>query len=214
MLNKWSSNIKMKLDYKNQLIKKINTYIDVPNEGLNVLIELLKPVSINKGDFFIKSGDIRPWLGFVISGLFRGFHIKESGEEFTKHFFRENDFMTAHSRSLVDVDYLPEASDYYFQALENSIVLEINDMKEAKKFLKQACWVEMFSKEIERIHKIEEDRIKSLMLSDATARYTRFKQNFPGLENRLKQFQIASYIGISPVSLSRIRAKLKSLNIG
>ncbi|WP_100487038.1 Crp/Fnr family transcriptional regulator [Sporolactobacillus pectinivorans] len=200
----------MKQEYKNQLLKVINSYINISDEELYSLIKLLKPVSIKQDDHFIKSGDTKPWLGFIISGLFRGFHINEAGEEYTKHFFRENDFMTAHSRSLVDIDYLPEVSDYYFQALEDSIVLKIDDVDEAKKLLKHACWVEMFSKEIERIHKIEEDRIEYLMLDDATTRYLRFKENFPGLENRLKQLYIASYVGISPVSLSRIRTKLKS----
>ncbi|MCO7125255.1 Crp/Fnr family transcriptional regulator [Sporolactobacillus shoreicorticis] len=204
----------MKPVFKNQLTEKIYSYIDASDKELNSFIQLLKPISIQKGDFFIRSGDTKPWFGLIISGLFRGFYIKESGEEFTKHFFRENDFMSAHSRSLVDIDYLPEASEYYFQALEDSIVLKVDDIKEAKRLLMHPCWVEMFSKEIERIHKIEEGRIQSLMLDDATQRYLRFKQNFPGLENRIKQLQIASYIGISPVSLSRIRAKLKSLNIG
>ncbi|MFX3619100.1 MAG: Crp/Fnr family transcriptional regulator [Sporolactobacillus sp.] len=196
-------------EYKNQLSKAVESYGKITDKEMSSFTEMLKPIFIKKDDYFIRTGETEPWLGFIVSGLFRGFQINESGEEYIKHFFRENDFMTANSRSLVDIDYVSQSSAYYFQALEDSVVLQINKV-ETRKLLKYICWVEMFSKFIEQVHRIEEDRIKHLMLDDATTRYLRFKENFPGLENRLKQFYIASYIGISPVSLSRIRAGLKS----
>jgi CRP-like cAMP-binding protein len=117
--------------------------------------------------------------------------------------------MTANSRSLVDKEFVKKESDYYFQALEDSIVLKIERVED-RECLSHPCWQEIFAKEIERVHTIEERRIKQLLLADAETRYFNFLQDFPGLEGRIKQSHIASYVGVSPVSLSRIRTHIKS----
>lgn len=199
----------MSESYIIQLSKAINTYASVPDDELIKFITVAHPVEVKKGEYFIKAGDLQPWLGFIISGVFRGFHVDDTGAEFTKHFFKENDFMTANSRSLVDKEFVKKESDYYFQALEDSTVLKI-DRVEHRECLSHPCWQEIFAKEIERVHTIEERRIKQLLLADAETRYFNFLQDFPGLEHRIKQSHIASYVGVSPVSLSRIRTHIKS----
>jgi CRP-like cAMP-binding protein len=55
----------------------------------------------------------------------------------------------------------------------------------------------------------KERREATLLLDDAKTRYLNFLEEYPGLETRLKQYHIASYLGITPVSLSRVRAQLK-----
>lgn len=198
----------MRESYIIQLSKSINAYTVVPSAELDKFITIAQPIEVKKGEYFIKAGDMQPWLGFIISGLFRGFHVDDTGEEYTKHFFKENDFITANSKSLVDKNFVKKESDYYFQALEDSTVLKI-DKVEHREYLSHSCWQEIFVKEIERVHTIEERRIKQLLLTNAETRYLSFLLDFPGLENRIKQSHIASYIGISPVSLSRIRTNIK-----
>lgn len=187
----------------------LSTYINLPDEELKKFVAMMQPVKIPKNQYFIKAGATQPWLGFVINGVFRGFHIDADGSEYTKHFFKENDFMTANSRSLVEKDVVLKESDYFFQALEDSVVLKI-ERAEHRTLFTHPCWQELFAKVIERVHEIEERRVKQLLLADAQTRYLKFLHDFPGLDSRLKQTDIASYIGVSPVSLSRIRTNLKS----
>lgn len=188
--------------YITQLSKALNALVSIPTDELNKLVNIAHPIKIKKKDYFIRAGEVQPWLGFVISGVFRCYYVDDTGAEYTKHFFRENDFMAANSRS-----FIGQESEYFFQALEDSTILKIDGIKS---LLTHPDWQEVFAKEIERVHKIEERRVRQLLLEDTETRYLNFLQDFPGLENRIKQSHIASYIGVSPVSLSRIRAKFKS----
>jgi hypothetical protein len=77
----------MSQSYIIQLSKAINTYASVPDDELIKFNTVAHPVELKKGEYFIKAGDLQPWLGFIISGVFRGFHIDDTGAEFTKHFF-------------------------------------------------------------------------------------------------------------------------------
>lgn len=191
--------------YKVQLEKALSKYSEVPEAEAKKFLDLARLMYIKQDHYFIHEGDKCPWLGFVVKGVFRAFHIDASGAEYTKHFFIENDFMTANSRWLLEKNSAQTESDYYFQALESAVVLCIEHQESGRK-LEHSCWQEVFTKEIERVHKIEERRIRQLMLDDAQSRYLAFHKDFPGLEERIKQHHVASYIGISPVSLSRIKA--------
>ncbi len=189
-------------DYIMQLSKALNDLTNIPDDEFKKLINITQPVKIKKEGYFIRAGEIQPGLGFIVSGVFRCYYVDDTGAEYTKHFFMENDFMAANSSSFIDKE-----SEYFFQALEDSTILKIDGIKA---ILTHPCWQEVFAKKIERVHKIEERRIRQLLLADTETRYFNFLQDFPGLENRIKQFHIASYIGASPVSLSRIRAKFKN----
>ncbi|MDU2064750.1 MAG: Crp/Fnr family transcriptional regulator [Sporomusaceae bacterium] len=189
--------------YKDQLAKALAKYAAVPEDELLKFGAIAQPVALKKNQYFIRAGEKTPWFGFVLSGVFRCYHIGQNGAEYTKHFFMENDFMTANSRSLIDNEFVQKESDYYFEALEDANVLSIEQHE--KQRLTHVCWQTVFSKEIERVHSIEERRIRQLMLDDAEARYYDFLRDFPGLDKRIKQTYIASYVGISPVSLSRIK---------
>ena len=64
---------------------------------------------------------------------------------------------------------------------------------------------------LERVKSImKEMREKSFLLDDATTRYLNFKKEYPDLENKIKLYHIASFIGITPGALSRIRKNLKN----
>jgi CRP-like cAMP-binding protein len=195
-------------EYIVQLSKALNAHASIPDDQLAKIINIAYPIAIKKDDYFIRAGEIQPWLGFVITGVFRCFHWDDTGAEYIKHFFKENDFMTTNSHSLVDTENTESESDYYCQAVEDSMVLKIDKLK-LKTLLTLPCWQEVFLKEMEYIHRIEERRIKQLLLDDAETRYLNFLQDFPEIENRVKQSYIASYIGVSPVSLSRIRTKIR-----
>lgn len=196
-------------NYAIQLSEALNARASIPNEEVDKLIKIAHIIKINRNDYFIRAGEIQPWLGFVIFGVFRGFLINDTGVEYTKYFCCENTFMVAYTISLVDNEFINKESEYYFQALEDSIILKF-DLTEFKTLLNHSCWQEFIAKGIERVYKIKEQRIRQLLLDDAENRYLNFIEDFPGLENRIKQSHIASYIGVSPVTLSRIRTKFKS----
>ena len=71
------------------------------------------------------------------------------------------------------------------------------------------CWEKIAKEYMVRLFIEKEDRERSFLVEDAKTRYLNFKNKFSELESRIPQFHIASYLGISPVSLSRIRGEIK-----
>jgi CRP-like cAMP-binding protein len=193
--------------YVIQLEQALMGYL-IPKEEIRNFTDAACAVTIKKGDYFISIGEIAPWIGFIVEGAFRCFYYNADGGEYTKHFFQENDFMAPCGAALTDSQYVDKESEYAYQALTDAIILQVH-RNEFGGRLKLSCWREMFTKEIYHVHRLEEKRIRQLMLEDAENRYKNFIQDFPGLADRIRQIHIASYIGVSPVSLSRIRAKLK-----
>ncbi|MBA4852194.1 Crp/Fnr family transcriptional regulator [Emticicia sp. BO119] len=187
----------------NQFILFIKRIIDLPEvEGVKVL-KLIKPVRIAKGEYYIREGQVPKKFAFVEKGLFRYLYINYKGTEFTKNFILENNFISAYSAMISQ-----QPSRMFIEALEDSYVYEISytDWLDLKKG--HECWNRFLLAIVEKAFSIKEIRERDLLLLEAQERYDIFKKEFPTLENRIKQHMIASYLGISPISLSRIRSKL------
>jgi CRP-like cAMP-binding protein len=95
-------------------------------------------------------------------------------------------------------------SAYTVEAMEPSVVIEISNA--ALQALMQAShnWERFVRLSLERLYIRKEERERELLYLNAKRRYEAFLAKYPGLEKRIPQYHIASYIGISPVSLSRL----------
>lgn len=184
-----------------QLLQSIST---IPESELAKVQEIFRPVQLAKGDFFARAGERPQTLGFVTSGLLRLYYIDPDGDEFSKSFCDENSFVAAYSALLTGVP-----SRIFIEALEDSTLLVAN--YDAYQALSEGhlCWQIVNRKIAETLFIKKELRESELLLDDAQTRYLRFQAEYPGLDGRLKKYQIASYLGITPVSLSRIRTQLK-----
>ncbi len=181
----------------------IKRIVDLPEAEEVKVLKLLKPIKITKGEYYIREGQVPKKFAFVEKGLFRYLYINNKGTEFTKNFILENNFISAYSAMISQ-----QPSRMFIEALEDSYVYDINytDWLELKKG--HECWNQFLVVILEKAFSIKEIRERDLLLLEAQERYDIFKREFPTLENRIKQHLIASYLGISPISLSRIRNKL------
>jgi len=184
-------------------ISFVKRIIDLPEAEEAKILKLLKPVKIAKGEYYIREGQIPKKFGFVEQGLFRYLYINNKGTEFTKNFILENNFISAYSAMISQ-----QPSRMFIEALEDSFVYDIsyNDWLNLKKG--HECWNQFLVTILEKAFSTKEIRERDLLLLEAQERYNLFKKEFPTLEHRIKQHLIASYLGISPISLSRIRNKL------
>jgi CRP-like cAMP-binding protein len=194
----------MKSNYLHDLAASMNFAKGIPREELRKLFKRKKIIYLKKDEYFLRAGEIPERLGFNISGLLRLFYIDDSGKEINKHFCLE---------STVAVAYKPfirrEESEIYIQALEDTKLLVIdyntyNDLLNC-----HICWQTIARKMAEIIFILGQKRESELLLIDAQERYSQFLRDYPNLVNRISQYHIASYLGITPESLSRIRANLK-----
>lgn len=186
-----------------QLSNAIQSLGKIPADELSKLIGCFQPQTLKPGDFLLRAGEIPSQIGFVVAGILRLYYVNLAGSEFTKSFCPENHFVTAYSALI-----LKQPAQFFIAALEESLLLVIDYGEYTKLCTEHPCLQIINHKLVEALFIKKEKREAELLLDDATTRYQKFLLDYPNLENRVKQYHIASYLGISPVSLSRIRKTL------
>jgi len=168
-----------------------------------LIVEGLQETVIQKGDVFVEAGKVSRKIAFVKEGVFRSLYYNKQGDDFTRFFIYEGRFIgDFHGFA----DQVP--SNEYIEAITDAVLLEINF--DHFKMLENeiSAWPVLFSK----LHAfVAENKLKvaSTMLNlDAKSRYIHFLGHYPGLANRVPQSMLASYLGITPSSLSRIRRNI------
>ncbi|NML68365.1 Crp/Fnr family transcriptional regulator [Chryseobacterium sp. RP-3-3] len=186
-----------------ELFKYIRKF-GVLNTGEELLIaEGLNEINIPKGEVFIEAGKVSRKIAFVKEGIFRSLYYNKQGDDFTRYFIYEGRFIgDFHGFA----DQIPSLE--YIEAVTDGVLLAI-DLDHFKKLEKEiAIWPVLFA----RLHAfVAENKLKvaSTMLNlDAKSRYIHFLDHYPGLANRVPQSMLASYLGITPSSLSRIRRNI------
>jgi CRP-like cAMP-binding protein len=167
------------------------------------LLAISRLVSVERDEYYLASGQIPKKMAFNLKGLFRYVYLDAKGNEFTKSVILEYNVLASYSAMLYQTP-----SYFAIQALEDSQVLEVPyqewlKLKETNRF-----WDLFLIRMLEKGFCVKEKRERDLLLLDAETRYKNFLIEFPGLEHRLTWQIVASYLGIKPESLSRIRKKM------
>ncbi len=157
---------------------------------------------IEKGKDFIREGEMGDRLAFVRQGLLRSYYISPKGEEYNKHFFVAGSFL-APLTSLVT----KQPSPVYIGALEGSDIL-VASYSDLESLYSEYLELNILGRKLVEYAWIGKERRETqLIMLSATERYHAFLEEFPGLDQRIPQYQVAFYLGITPVQLSRIRAQ-------
>lgn len=186
---------------KNILFDFISKYISLTEEEKDVILSLDLFRSVKKGETLLKEGQNSKDSYFVLKGCIRTYYIID-GEEKTTAFYTEMDALTPHCV----VNKIP--SDYFISCVEDSIISVSNSDMEAEinsKFPKFDIMCRMLSEELLAKQRIDFDEFKT---SSPEQRYLNLLQTRPDLIQRVPQHQLASFLGIKPQSLSRLRARI------
>ncbi|MBI9050993.1 MAG: Crp/Fnr family transcriptional regulator [Anaerolineaceae bacterium] len=197
------------MNYENAIEKfqkTINQQVAVPQSEWDYLIPHLVQRSFNKHEFLASDGDVIRNFYFILNGLVRFYYSTEEGKEFNKHFAMEDQFAGSF-HSLV----LQQPCGFFIQALEPTDTLVLPNKLLNELYLRHACWERLGRKNAETLLLIKEAREKEMLLDSLETRYMRFIKAFPGIADRLPQYHIASFLGVTNVALSRIR---KKINLG
>ncbi|MCX8131573.1 MAG: Crp/Fnr family transcriptional regulator [Clostridia bacterium] len=177
--------------------------ISLHEKSISLLRNIFKPKAVKKDMFFLQEGEKSTEIGFIIKGIFRSYYIDKTGNDITKYFYAEGGVLFSYAAYLSQKE-----SMYYIQALEDSeiLVAGISDFEQIVEGNYDLLL--FFKKMIDAVLVAKEEHASSFKLLSSMERYKQFLAAFPGLEKRLKQYHLASYLGITPVSLSRIRKKI------
>lgn len=159
---------------------------------------------IQKGDYLFQQGDAANRLYFLHSGLMRYVSVSDEGKEFTQTFAKSPRIIGSTKAMVTETRVL-----FGIQALENCMVSSYPWQAFYAQMRHDMGFLECYATFLERIFIVKEERENAFVKHSAERRYLDFCAAYPELKNTLPQQQIASYIGITPVALSRIRQKLK-----
>ncbi|PHR85972.1 MAG: Crp/Fnr family transcriptional regulator [Leeuwenhoekiella sp.] len=159
--------------------------------------------TLNKGAYFARDGELCQEIGFLESGIIRAFYRNEDAVEYNKHFFVNPCFIggyasliTGRPNQILQQALTPcKIQVARFGELQN-LYESCRDLERAARVLAEQFFVQKEQREIE------------IVLLDAEKRYQIFRKDFPQLEQQIPQYHIASYLGITPTQLSRVRKKL------
>ena len=143
--------------------------------------------------------------GFMAEGWLRYFLVDAEGCEYTRYFCNGGNFASAQEAMTAG-----QPSAYSIQALEDSS-LAVFSYKDWLDLLEtHPAWGIIHKAVLDQALASAERRERALVLDDAATRYAALLADFPGIESHVRQYDIASYLGISPVSLSRIRGAISN----
>jgi CRP/FNR family transcriptional regulator, anaerobic regulatory protein len=185
------------------LVQYFNHLIPLNDEEKITITQLFKPRLYKKRQFVLQEGDICNQFNFVVHGCLRMYKIDERGNTHIIQFAAENfwlvDMGSFHQRS---------TSELNIDALEESLVLQISYENLISLYLKSQKFNRIFRVLIENSFVALQKRLLQNISSTAEDRYLSFLQTYAHLTNRLPQTQIASFLGVTPEFLSRLKNKL------
>lgn len=169
------------------------------------LLKTAKSTSFKKKEIIFEEGSKDTQIYFLLEGLVRMYHIKENGEEITFSLIPENNVVA-------NFDFIAteKPSPFYYETLENCSFFRI-DYQVLDNIVSKNANLEANRKYFLRkmIFKVKE-RLETFVLLNPEERYLKFIKDFPDLTNRVPDKYIANVLGITPVSLSRIRKRISS----
>lgn len=179
----------------------------MPDQQISQLAGHIIKKKFRKGQFLLQKDQICKHVFFVETGLIRLYTIDSSGKEHIVQFAPENWFTS--DRGSV---YFNEASEYYIDAIEDSTVVLL-DADFNNLALEISPEFRVYNEKLLQNHiRHLQKRINMLLGASAEERYLDFIDVYPDLTLRVPQWMIASFLGITPESLSRVRKELARRN--
>lgn len=185
----------------------INDYVNrcgvFSPEDMVVFNDLLKPKSIKKKQLLLREGEVCNFEAYIVSGCLRTFYIDENGSEVILQFSVEDwwvsDIGSFHDRT---------PSLLYIEALEDSELLTFNPTSKEELLARVPQFERVFRLMIQRHLSALERRLIRTIAKTAEERYVEFIKQYPKIAMRVPQHYIASYLGMTPEFLSKVRRRL------
>lgn len=186
-----------------EIINQFNAYHQLSNETIEAIRGVFSVKKFKKNEMILRAGDVARYYYFVKSGLLGYYTIDENGNIIYKLFFDENSFCASTSSIIQE-----NPSAFCIVALEDSELI-VYPANAFRKLIKKHHDLALFQLAyLERNWVVKKEPLEiNLKSESAKQRYIELYEN-QKLFSRLKQHQIASYLGITPTQLSRIRKEL------
>lgn len=181
----------------------IDKKVKLTQEELSYWLSLFIPRKIKRNEFLQREGEVSKHAAFVVKGCLRLYTVDAKGKEHIMQFAPENWWVGDADSSTKNIPSL-----YFIDAIEDSEVLLIETQSMDAAFKKIPAIAIFFQTLMQNRQSATQKRIVNSMSASAEERYVDFLKTYPTFAQRFPQHMIASYLGITPESLSRVRKQL------
>ncbi|OOR12911.1 cyclic nucleotide-binding protein [Bacillus cereus] len=189
---------------KEILMKYMTKLTTLSEEQQRIIVEELQIEEYKKGTVLLGQGDVPSKCYFVLKGCVRQHCIDESGKEVTSNFYTEEQAIANFNHHKQD-----KLSPHTLTCLEDCLVV-VGDLYSEKDMYKKYSQLEEMTRQMIEYNFGEvQEELTLFITSTPEERYKSLLQKRPHLIDRVPQYQLASYLGITPESLSRIKKRLK-----
>ena len=185
------------------LINYINQYVTLNEDEARTITEYAKTRTYLKNQYIVQQGDVCQYENFILSGCAKTFFLDRDGNEHIVMFGIEN-WWTADLGSFIS----KKPADYNVQCLENTTVAQFSYNALERIYDEVPKFERFFRIIIQNALVALQNRIVRNMSLPAKERYLIFQQQYPDIEQRVPQYLVASYLGITKQFLSKIRSEL------
>ncbi|MFV0418084.1 MAG: Crp/Fnr family transcriptional regulator [Dysgonomonas sp.] len=184
------------------LINHIRQYIQLEEKQLELIYRHFKAISLKKKDHLLNEGQICKYCYFVTKGCLRMYFYRDNGTEQITQFALENWWLTDYSSFISQVQ-----SNYNIQAVENSDILAI-EYSTYDQLLEEVPALERYFRIMAQIA-LAASQVRQKLMFDMSKEdmYLHFKSSFPDFTQRIPQYMLASFLGLTPEYLSELRKK-------
>jgi len=186
----------------NALVDYILQFGNLNKQQIDLILSKTAELYLKKGEYFSEAGKIPGQVGFIVEGVIRGCYYNNKGEEVTRCLIAENSLVADYlnfEAGIISTEYLQACIDCRL------LVFSKPDWEELSNII--IGWDGIKGKMVQ-LCMYQKSRKAPVVSQDASARYLDFLKNYPSLVNRIPLVHIASYIGVTQQSLSRIRKNI------
>lgn len=181
----------------------LNSFSNISQDIKEELLKISELKTVKAGKQIVKLGETPSKVFMLVSGIVRCYLSTESGKEYNKSFYMPLSFVGPLTALIQRTPSL-----FVFETLEDSEMYEVDYYKLTDLCNKNESLRTLYYRVLEVTYMMYEKRLVELISLDAKARYIELQKQIPNVDALIPQYQIASYLGITAVQLSRIRKKI------
>src|SRR5688572_15542162 len=182
------------------ILSNVAKHVQLTPEEIVIFTSLLKPRKLRKRQYLLQAGDINQYENFVNKGCLRAYTVDDDGQEHIAMFGLEGWWISDLYSFLTNTP-----ATQHIDALEDSEVLSIEKSDLEKLYEQVPKFNRFFLKLLQNAFVAHQRRILASISQTAEEQYLEFVRRYPSIEQRVPQSQIASYLGLTPETISRIR---------
>ncbi|RWS42161.1 Crp/Fnr family transcriptional regulator [Bacillus mycoides] len=188
-----------------EILKKyMKSFTTLSEEQQRMILSELQIEEYKKGTVLLRQGDVPSKCYFVLKGCVRQYCVDEAGKEVTSNFYTEEQAITNFNHHKQD-----KSSPHTLTCLEDCLVV-VGDLSSEKDMYKKYSQLEEMTRQMIEYNFGEvQEELTLFIASTPEERYKSLLQKRPHLIDRVPQYQLASYLGITPESLSRIKKRIR-----